>query len=221
MSILPHKAKALLQLFCLQPIIFGWRQNSFSGAFASWGKIKIHYFRWADQDWIGLMIFKNFADQDWIGFNFIGSGLDSDWKISQSAHLCWVLTFLWYIHYVICKMFVSVDLKLSTLLASLFCFYFVLNSCFVLHLYCWIWQWSNIGLIKWLLWPSFAQPVLFVLSFVDWNVFYCCVLKANTTWLDKELQCYYSLQSGLPFAIELGSLWDLELQRNLKFLSFK
>jgi len=21
----------------------------------------------ADQDWIGLMIFKNFADQDWIG----------------------------------------------------------------------------------------------------------------------------------------------------------
>jgi len=41
----------------------------------------------ADQDWIGLMIFKNFADQDWIGYNFIGSGLDSDWKISQSAHL--------------------------------------------------------------------------------------------------------------------------------------
>jgi len=41
-----------------------------------------------DQDWIGLMIFKNFSDQDWIGFNFIGSGLDSDWQISQSAHLC-------------------------------------------------------------------------------------------------------------------------------------
>jgi len=32
----------------------------------------------ADQDWIGLMIFKNSADQDWIGFNFIGSGLVSD-----------------------------------------------------------------------------------------------------------------------------------------------
>jgi len=79
MSILPHEAKALLQLFCLEPIIFGWRQNSLSGAFASWGKIKIHYFTWADQDWIGLMIFKNFADQDWIGFNFIGSGLDLDW----------------------------------------------------------------------------------------------------------------------------------------------
>jgi len=37
-------------------------------------------FTLVDQDWIGLMIFKNFADQDWIGFNFIGSGLDSDSK---------------------------------------------------------------------------------------------------------------------------------------------
>jgi len=44
-------------------------------------------FTFADQDWIGLMIFINFADQDWIGFNFIESGLDSDCKISQSAHL--------------------------------------------------------------------------------------------------------------------------------------
>jgi len=35
-------------------------------------------FTLVDQDWIGLMIFKNFTDQDWIGFNFIGSGLDSD-----------------------------------------------------------------------------------------------------------------------------------------------
>jgi len=39
MSILPHEAKALVQLFCLNPIIFSWRQNSFSGAFASRGKI--------------------------------------------------------------------------------------------------------------------------------------------------------------------------------------
>jgi len=39
MSILPHDAKAMLQLFCLQPVIFGWRQNSSSDAFASWGKI--------------------------------------------------------------------------------------------------------------------------------------------------------------------------------------
>jgi len=38
----------------------------------------IHGFAWADQDWIGLMIFKNFVDQDWIGFSFCGSGLDSD-----------------------------------------------------------------------------------------------------------------------------------------------
>jgi len=30
------------------------------------------------QNWIGLMILKNFVGQDWIGFNFIGSGLDSD-----------------------------------------------------------------------------------------------------------------------------------------------
>jgi len=36
---------------------------------------KIHDFTWADQDWIGLMIFKTFADQDWIGFNFIWTGL--------------------------------------------------------------------------------------------------------------------------------------------------
>jgi len=35
-------------------------------------------FTFVDQDWIGLVIFKNFADQDWIGINFIGSGLDLD-----------------------------------------------------------------------------------------------------------------------------------------------
>jgi len=38
----------------------------------------MHDFTLADQDWIGLVIFKNVANQDWIGFNFIGSGLDSD-----------------------------------------------------------------------------------------------------------------------------------------------
>jgi len=75
-STLSHGAKALLELFCLQPIVFGWRQNSSSSFFASWGKIKIYAFTLADQDWIGLMIFKNFADQDWIGFNFIQTGLD-------------------------------------------------------------------------------------------------------------------------------------------------
>jgi len=49
----------------------------------------MHDFTLADQDWIGLMIFKNFVDQEWIGFNFIGSGLDSDGIILQSAHLCY------------------------------------------------------------------------------------------------------------------------------------
>jgi len=92
-----------LCLFCLMMQKHGWnffafnqscwRQNSFSSGFASWGKIKTHGFTWADQDWSGLMIFKNFADQHWIGFNFIGSGLDSNWKISQSAHL-WCLCLL-------------------------------------------------------------------------------------------------------------------------------
>jgi len=84
---LPHGAKALLELFCLQSIVFGWRQSSSSSVFASWGKMKIHDFTLADQDWIGVMNFNSYSDQNWIGFNFIGSGLDSDWKISQSAHL--------------------------------------------------------------------------------------------------------------------------------------
>jgi len=35
--ILPHEAKVLLELLCLQANIFGWRQNSSSSAFASWG----------------------------------------------------------------------------------------------------------------------------------------------------------------------------------------
>jgi len=73
--ILPHEGKALLELFCLQPIVFVWRQNSSSRYFASRSKIKIHDFTLADQDWIGLMIFKNFVDMDWIGFCFIRSGL--------------------------------------------------------------------------------------------------------------------------------------------------
>jgi len=33
--ILPHEAKALLELFCLQPIVFGGRQNSSSCSFVS------------------------------------------------------------------------------------------------------------------------------------------------------------------------------------------
>jgi len=38
----------------------------------------MHDFTLVDQDWIGLVIFKNCVDQDWIGFNFIGSGLVLD-----------------------------------------------------------------------------------------------------------------------------------------------
>ena len=38
----------------------------------------MHDFTLADQDWIGLVIFKNFADQVWIRLNFIGSRLDLD-----------------------------------------------------------------------------------------------------------------------------------------------
>ena len=37
--ILPHEAKYLLELFCLSPIAIGWRQNTSSSVFASWGKI--------------------------------------------------------------------------------------------------------------------------------------------------------------------------------------
>jgi len=87
-SILPHEAKALQELFCLQPIVFDWRQNSSSSYLASWGKIKKHDFTLADQDWIGPIIFKMLVDQDWIRFNFTGSRLDLEWKISHSAHLC-------------------------------------------------------------------------------------------------------------------------------------
>jgi len=64
-SILSHEAKALLELFCLQPIVISERQNSWSSSFASWSIIKIHDFPLADQDWIRLMFFKNFADRDW------------------------------------------------------------------------------------------------------------------------------------------------------------
>ena len=34
-SILPHEVKALLEVFCLQPIVIGKRQNSLSSFFAS------------------------------------------------------------------------------------------------------------------------------------------------------------------------------------------
>ena len=37
--ILPHEVKPVLELFCLEPNMIGWRQNSSSRAFASWCKI--------------------------------------------------------------------------------------------------------------------------------------------------------------------------------------
>jgi len=36
--ILPHEAKALLEVFCLEPIVIGERQHSSSRCFASWAK---------------------------------------------------------------------------------------------------------------------------------------------------------------------------------------
>jgi len=36
--ILPHEAKELLEIFCLSPIKIGWRKNTSSSAFVSWGK---------------------------------------------------------------------------------------------------------------------------------------------------------------------------------------
>ena len=60
----------------------------------------------------------------------------------------------------------------------------------------------RLGLIEWMLWPSFAQPVLFVLSFVYWNVFYCCVLTAQTwldlTWLVQTLEAIDRCSRRLP-----------------------
>jgi len=43
--ILPHEARELLELFCLSPIMIGWRQNTSSSAFVSWGKIDSTAFR--------------------------------------------------------------------------------------------------------------------------------------------------------------------------------
>jgi len=64
----------------------------------------------------------------------------------------------------------------------------------------------RLGLIKWLLWPSFTRPVLFVFSFVDWNVFYCCVLTAQTwlesTWLKpaRWISLHCSCNNVIPYA---------------------
>jgi len=76
--ILPHEAKALLELFCLQPIVFGWRQNSSRNSFGSWHKkyTKTPFYIGGS----GLDLTDDFQKFCW-------SRLDSVWKISQSAHL--------------------------------------------------------------------------------------------------------------------------------------
>jgi len=59
----------------------------------------------AEQDWMELMIFKQFVVQDWSGFNFLALRLESDWKILQFAHLCSgldpseeiVLVYVWFV----------------------------------------------------------------------------------------------------------------------------
>jgi len=61
LSILPHEAKALLELFCLQPIVFGWRQNSSSSSF--------EWFEWFYIGGSGLDLTDDFQ-------KFCGSGLD-------------------------------------------------------------------------------------------------------------------------------------------------
>ena len=81
-------------------------------------------------------------------------------------------------------MFLSVALKLSAFLVSLFYFYFVSNSCFVLHLYYWNLTVikNKLGLIRWQLWPSFAKPVLFVWA-----------LSVETCFIVEYLQSGYDL----------------------------
>ena len=94
------RGKTLLWLFFLQPIVFGWRQNSSSSSFASWGKIKLHDFTLAGQDWIGLIVFKNLrirtgsdsisSDQDWTrNEKFHGPLISGDhcWSLLQSCIL--------------------------------------------------------------------------------------------------------------------------------------
>ena len=88
MSIFPHEAKALLELFCLQPIVADLAKGKIAPAvllphdtrteqrLLRQNKDTRFYIGGSGLDRTDN--FKNFADQDWIGFNFIRSGLDSD-----------------------------------------------------------------------------------------------------------------------------------------------
>ena len=87
------------------------------------------------------------------------------------------------------KVFLYFSFFVLLLFFLYFCFVFVSFWTHVLCFTCNIETWQSLsvdlGLIKWLLQLSFAQPVLFVWNFVDWTVFYCCVLTAQT-WLDLK-----------------------------------
>ena len=97
-------------------------------------------------------------------------------SFTKHLHFSLVTTSLYYIEWhkiLISKVGDVIFLCfVKTLIYSICCLLYLLS---IFHF--------RLGLIEWLLWPSFAQPVLFVLSFVYWNVFYCCVLTAQT-WLD-------------------------------------
>jgi len=95
--ILSHEAKALLKLFCLQPIMFGLRQNSYIRYFASGGKIDtaykymvLHWRMRTGSDWWFSELLQNRT-----GSTSRFSDQDSDWKFSQSTHLWIGLQFFW------------------------------------------------------------------------------------------------------------------------------
>jgi len=94
MSILPHEEKEMLELFCLQTIVFIWRQNSSKSPFGSWGKIKTYDFTWADkrqnsQDFCPLWQNRHYQIF-WLMCNWVGGfgfGLDiwvHNFKVSDT-----------------------------------------------------------------------------------------------------------------------------------------
>ena len=60
---LPHEAKSMLELFCLQPNTIGWRQNSSNSAFASWGKVDIAF--WHFQNLSSQCLFCHQMQTQW------------------------------------------------------------------------------------------------------------------------------------------------------------
>ena len=80
--ILPHEAKALLELFCLQANVFGWRQNSSSCALASWGIIKcmiLHGQIRTGSDW-------GFSKFLWIRTGSDSILSEQDWARTEKFH---------------------------------------------------------------------------------------------------------------------------------------